>query len=61
MPSRRTLLSEHVFINCPFDHRYKPIFEGIVFAVSDLGFVAPPKRLQPRNNPGSKGRKSKGS
>jgi hypothetical protein len=30
----------HVFINCPFDHTYKPIFDAIVFAVHDLGFVA---------------------
>lgn len=29
-----------VFINCPFDAAYRPIFEAIVFAVSDLGFVA---------------------
>lgn len=29
-----------VFINCPFDAGYRPIFEAIVFAVSDLGFVA---------------------
>lgn len=32
--------SSHVFINCPFDGRYKPIFDAIVFAVHDLGFVA---------------------
>ena len=30
----------HVFINCPFDHTYKPIFDALVFAVCDLGFVA---------------------
>ena len=29
-----------VFINCPFDSAYKPIFDAIIFAVSDLGFVA---------------------
>ncbi len=29
-----------VFINCPFDHSYKPIFEAIVFAIYHLGFVA---------------------
>jgi hypothetical protein len=32
----------HVFINCPFDRTYKPIFDAIVFAVRDLGFVAQP-------------------
>ena len=32
--------SAHVFINCPFDTGYQPIFSAIVFAVYDLGFVA---------------------
>lgn len=27
-----------VFINCPFDAQYRPIFEAIVFAVFDCGF-----------------------
>jgi hypothetical protein len=27
-----------VFINCPFDQAYKPLFEAIVFAVFDCGF-----------------------
>ena len=26
-----------VFINCPFDGQYKPLFEAIVFAVRDCG------------------------
>jgi hypothetical protein len=38
VPSR--LRSNHVFINCPFDVGFKPIFEAIVFAIYDLGFVA---------------------
>jgi hypothetical protein len=29
-----------VFINCPFDTEYTPIFEAIVFAVTDAGFHA---------------------
>jgi hypothetical protein len=29
---------ENVFINCPFDSLYAPIFEAIVFAVHDAGF-----------------------
>jgi hypothetical protein len=29
-----------VFINCPFDASYKPIFHAVVFAIYDLGFVA---------------------
>jgi hypothetical protein len=32
--------STDVFINCPFDSSYKPIFDAIVFAIYDLGFVA---------------------
>src|SRR5262249_48867536 len=27
-----------VFINCPFDRGYKPLFEAIVFTVFDCGF-----------------------
>lgn len=34
------LKSRHVFVNCPFDLGYKPIFDAIVFAICDLGFVA---------------------
>ncbi|MCU1347164.1 MAG: hypothetical protein JWO56_194 [Acidobacteria bacterium] len=29
-----------VFVNCPFDATYKPLFEAIVFAVQDCGYVA---------------------
>lgn len=29
-----------VFINCPFDARYQPLFHAIVFAVQDCGFLA---------------------
>jgi hypothetical protein len=28
----------NVFINCPFDAQYTPLFEAIVFAVHDAGF-----------------------
>lgn len=28
-----------VFINCPFDTDYKPIFEVVVFTIFDVGFV----------------------
>ncbi len=31
---------KRVFINCPFDAEYKPIFDAIVFAIHDLGFQA---------------------
>jgi hypothetical protein len=30
----------NVFINCPFDDEYQPLFYAIVFAVNDLGFNA---------------------
>jgi len=30
----------NVFINCPFDARYRPIFHALVFAVYDCGFIA---------------------
>jgi len=29
-----------VFINCPFDAAYRPLFEAIVFAVHDCGYIA---------------------
>jgi len=32
--------SNHVFINCPFDASYRPIFDAIIFTVYALGFVA---------------------
>ena len=40
MTVRARSRSTDVFINCPFDDTYKPIFEAIVFAIYDLGFVA---------------------
>lgn len=33
------IYSRSVFINCPFDGRYKPMFDAIVFAVVDCGYV----------------------
>ena len=32
--------TDNVFINCPFDSDYKPLFDAIVFAVHDCGFIA---------------------
>ena len=29
-----------VFINCPFDHLYRPIFYAIVFSVLRSGFLS---------------------
>jgi len=31
---------QNVFINCPFDKPYKRMFDAVVFAVFDCGFVA---------------------
>lgn len=31
--------TENVFINCPFDNTFKPIFEAIVFSIFDCGFI----------------------
>jgi hypothetical protein len=31
---------DHVYINCPFDGEYQPLFQALVFAVHDCGFVA---------------------
>jgi hypothetical protein len=41
MATRRpAAATRHVFINCPFDNAYKPLFDAITFAVHDLGFQA---------------------
>ncbi len=31
--------NDNVFINCPFDSTYKPLFDAMVFAVHDCGFI----------------------
>lgn len=31
--------ADSVFINCPFDGQYRPLFDAIVFCVIDCGFV----------------------
>lgn len=42
--------AKSVFINCPFDDEYQPLFDAIVFAVSDLGFR--PKSAKDESNAG---------
>ena len=32
--------NDNVFINCPFDSTYKPLFDAMVLAVHDCGFIA---------------------
>lgn len=34
------LRSDDIFINCPFDDGYKPLFDAIVFTAYHLGFIA---------------------
>jgi hypothetical protein len=31
---------KNVFINCPFDNKYLPLFRAIIFTVHDMGFRA---------------------
>jgi hypothetical protein len=35
-----TPYQKNVFINCPFDRNYRPIFHALVFAVHDAGYIA---------------------
>ena len=38
MPNGR--YADNVFMNCPFDTEYKSIFNAIIFAIFDCGYVA---------------------
>lgn len=38
MAARKQLYNRSVFINCPFDDQYWPLFEALVFTVLDCGF-----------------------
>jgi hypothetical protein len=35
---RRPDYSRSVFVNCPFDEAYRPLFEVIIFTIADCGF-----------------------
>ena len=37
---KRGSYNQNVFVNCPFDADYKPLFDALVFAIHDCGFVA---------------------
>jgi len=39
LPASRSY-GENVFINCPFDTTYRPLFHAVIFAVHDCGFIA---------------------
>jgi hypothetical protein len=54
MPKVRRLpanYAKNVFINCPFDPEYQPLFYAIVFAVNDMGFR--PKSAKDESNAGN--------
>jgi hypothetical protein len=38
MAISRRVYEQNVFINCPFDRDYTPIFEALIFTVFDCGF-----------------------
>jgi len=38
MPKTPPEFNKNVFINCPFDDLYTPLFNAIVFAIHDIGF-----------------------
>lgn len=53
MPTVRripTNYAKNVFINCPFDDAYQPLFNAMVFAVNDMGFR--PKSAKDESNAG---------
>lgn len=35
-----SLYNQNVFLNCPFDSAYAPLFDAIIFAIHDAGFIA---------------------
>ncbi len=35
----RSSYTSNVFINCPFDDQYGPIFDVLIFTIFDCGFV----------------------
>jgi hypothetical protein len=37
---KSTDYNDNVFINCPIDSDYKPLFDAMIFAIHDCGFVA---------------------
>ncbi len=39
MPSPNSY-DNHVFLNCPFDEEYQPLFDAAIFCIHDAGFVA---------------------
>lgn len=48
--SSNPLFENSVFINCPFDAEYEPIFRAIVFTITACGFTARCARENPDSN-----------
>ena len=46
--SKDTAYDRNVFINCPFDPDYKPLFDAMIFAISACGLI-PRSALESRN------------
>ena len=40
MKTRKPAYDLNVFINCPFDRRYLPLFHALIFAIHDAGFYS---------------------
>jgi hypothetical protein len=38
--ARAPTYDDYVFLNCPFDREYEPIFHALLFAIHDAGFFA---------------------
>jgi hypothetical protein len=38
--NRASAFNTNIFFNCPFDHSYKPIFDALVFAAYECGYIA---------------------
>ena len=36
---KSTHYNDNVFVNCPFDANYKPLFDAVIFAIHDCGFI----------------------
>ena len=37
--AKKNSYATNVFVNCPFDEAYKPLFHAIVFTIHECGFV----------------------
>ncbi len=47
---RSAYYNDNVFLNCPFDSAYKQLFDAMVFAVYDCGFIEVPSLIWATNH-----------